>query len=206
MKVLSHRGWWEVPDQKNSLLAFERSLCAGFGVETDIRDRLGELVISHDMPRGGEPTLREFLDLVNGIDLPIALNIKSDGLATELEKALAEYDIPDYFVFDASIPDSRAYLSAGLPICFRLSELEPLDPRAALGHGIWLDAFEGTWFDTKYITQLLSSHGRVCVVSPELHGREYLSCWRLLKPLVGEAGLYLCTDFPEEAQNFLGMG
>ena len=57
MIVLSHRGYWKTAVEKNTPTAFKRSFELGFGTETDVRDRNGELVISHDMPNGSEITL-----------------------------------------------------------------------------------------------------------------------------------------------------
>lgn len=50
IEILAHRGWWTSREDQNSLDALTRALTAGFGVETDIRDCAGRLVVSHDMP------------------------------------------------------------------------------------------------------------------------------------------------------------
>ena len=65
MLILSHRGYWISPIEKNKDVAFNRSFSLGFGTETDVRDCAGKLVISHDMPDGNEKTLEEFLKLLN---------------------------------------------------------------------------------------------------------------------------------------------
>ncbi len=63
--------------------AFRLELEKGYGIETDIRDRQGELVISHDMPCGGECSFSELLKIYKtiGNQTTLAINIKSDGLA-----------------------------------------------------------------------------------------------------------------------------
>ena len=38
MKILSHRGWWQNENEKNTILAFQRSFQNSFGTEMDIRD------------------------------------------------------------------------------------------------------------------------------------------------------------------------
>ena len=71
------------PKNRNALSALRAAL--GFGIETDIRDALGELVISHDPPRSKDAVKFEcFLDLVLATKSAgrIALNIKADGLHT----------------------------------------------------------------------------------------------------------------------------
>ena len=66
MELLAHRGLWQEPAEKNSRIAFERAFQAGFGVETDLRDHGGTVVISHDPPgTTAEPELafEQFLRL-----------------------------------------------------------------------------------------------------------------------------------------------
>lgn len=41
MKIISHRGFWHNPSEKNTEMAFCRSFELGFGTETDVRDSLG---------------------------------------------------------------------------------------------------------------------------------------------------------------------
>ena len=81
MRIISHRGYWKTPSEKNTINAFQRSFDLGFGTETDIRDLAGEIVVSHDLPKGDEIRLEKFLALVssyeNAHSLTLALNIKS---------------------------------------------------------------------------------------------------------------------------------
>ena len=64
MEILSHRGYWQCPEEKNQEVAFSRSFDLGFGCETDLRDYGGEIVISHDMATGGELTFEKLLQLM----------------------------------------------------------------------------------------------------------------------------------------------
>ncbi|MFQ6343008.1 hypothetical protein [Campylobacter sp. VTCC 70190] len=41
MQILSHRGYWKNKEEKNSIVAFERSLTKMYGLETDLRDNGG---------------------------------------------------------------------------------------------------------------------------------------------------------------------
>ena len=128
MKIISHRGYWQDASEKNSIAAFHRSFALGFGTETDVRDCAGQLVISHDMPTGNELSFDAFLQLADNYKSPsrltLALNIKSDGLVDPINEAVARYSGLDCFVFDMSIPDSRAYLESSLPVFMRMSEVE----------------------------------------------------------------------------------
>lgn len=60
--ILAHRGLWREPAERNSLAALEAALAESFGVETDVRDLGGQLVISHDPPGPGTLPLAAFLD------------------------------------------------------------------------------------------------------------------------------------------------
>lgn len=206
MKILSHRGYWKLPAEKNTLAAFTRSFRLGFGLETDIRDVSGKLVISHDVPQGDELPLDDFLELAASqpeiTGCPLALNIKSDGLANLLAVALRPYAHLDCFVFDMAVPDMRGYFGSGIPVYTRLSEVEPQAPWLDLCKGVWLDCFESDWYSIDQVRQLLTQGKRVCIVSPELHGRAPEPAWEKLRAVASEPALMLCTDFPEAAQHF----
>jgi glycerophosphoryl diester phosphodiesterase len=207
MIVLSHRGYWLEPSEKNTRTAFLRSAQLGFGTEIDVRDLAGQLVISHDPPHGGEMSLAEFLALWSDWSLPLAINVKADGLAQPLKVAMERTGLTDWFAFDMAIPDALQQLRHGVPIFARLSEYEPepqpLIERAA---GVWLDGFHGEWWDADLLRRLLDAGKRVCVVSPELHGREPTAAWDRLIPLAGTPGLMICTDLPERAREVFERG
>ena len=204
MKILSHRGYWKSPEEKNQAEAFNRSFDLQFGTETDIRDHGGKIVISHDMPNGSEMPLEECLALLAGRNLPLALNVKADGMALLLKDLLQKYNLQNYFVFDMSIPDTFSYINAGLNVFARVSEYELLPVCYDQLKGIWLDAFQSIWYPVELIKEFLSAGKSVCLVSPELHQREPLTLWSLIKEagLQEEQALMLCTDFPEDAQIF----
>lgn len=205
MKVLSHRGYWKAPNEKNSETAFRRSFVMGIGTETDIRDRCGELVVSHDMPDSDAISLEELLKLTNissdNSDITLALNIKADGLADSLQKIILRYPRVDSFVFDMAVPDMREYFSAGVPVFTRMSEVEQHPVWLDRAAGVWLDGFNSEWYSNKLIESILDMKKRVCVVSPELHGRPHGSLWDLLNKM-DHSDLMICTDYPEEAISY----
>lgn len=202
MQILSHRGYWKVPTEKNSTVAFSRSRRLGFGVETDIRDLSGRLVISHDMPNGSEPGLEDLARLFHDKDLPLALNIKADGLVEVLKKGLSRYKIRDWFAFDMSVPDMRSYLDEKLPVFARVSDVERNPSWIDEVAGIWLDSFHVDNYDIGRCSEFLQTKMRVCIVSPELHGWAYEPLWRAIKPISTHVGSMLCTDYPERAKAF----
>lgn len=206
MEILSHRGYWKSVPEKNSAIAFKRSFSLGFGTETDFRDYRGEIVVSHDIADERCLSAREFFDIYLSYDnfLPLALNIKADGLQEKLQKLLDEYSIENYFFFDMSIPDMISYRKSKLKYFSRLSEYEPQAALYEEASGVWIDCFIDDWVEEGEIGRHLDAGKRVCLVSPDLHKREYLPFWTTVSQmkLVGSDRLLLCTDYPEEAREF----
>jgi hypothetical protein len=118
-----------------------------------------------------------------------------------LKEMLLAHHIEQYFVFDMSIPDAVQYLRASMPIAARLSELEEGTQLLERADTIWLDAFYGEWYTDDLILSLQDKNKRVCIVSPELHGRPHDQLWTRLRrlPKHAQTELYLCTDFIDEA-------
>ena len=206
MKIISHRGYWLDAAEKNAESAFLRSISLGFGTETDVRDCMRRLVISHDMPHGKEMDFGRLLSIINGATFLLAINIKSDGLAELICEQMKGYSRDNWFVFDMSVPDMRHHLAVGNPVFGRMSEVEQIPAWFDRVEGVWLDSFEGEWFDASLITALLAQGKRVCVVSSELHGRERGGLWSMLRPFARENQVILCTDFPLEASTFFEIG
>lgn len=207
MNILAHRGWWTHPDERNTLTAFERALAAGFGLELDVRDQNGRLVVSHDPPVGDTldfATLLESFDR-HGRPGPLAINVKADGLQALLAEMLKPLAPMEFFVFDMSVPDTLGYLSAGLPVFTRQSEYEPQPVFLDRAAGVWLDCFEGEWFDAAVIRGHAQAGRAVAVVSPELHKRSHLDAWAAWRAADGP-GVMLCTDFPADAKDFFHAG
>ena len=205
MKILSHRGYWKEEAEKNTIEAMRRSFSLGFGTETDVRDYNGDLFISHDIADENAISFQKFLEIYGEYskDLPLALNIKSDSLQLKLKEALARNKIENYFLFDMSIPDALGYLRNEVKNVFtRQSEYEKDPSFYEKANGVWLDSFEGDWFDNNLISAHLAKGKMVCIVSPELHKRSHLESWKKYKFLSTEKNLFLCTDFPEEAREF----
>lgn len=197
--IIAHRGYWEKESEKNTKIAFERAFDNGFGIETDLRDTKGKIVISHNMPAGDEMTFEELLQLLDNRDLPLALNIKADGQAAEIKQLLDKYNHTNYFTFDMSIPEMVVQHKLGLKVFTGLSDIVPYPILQEQAKGVWLDCFNSDWFGEKEILDLLNQGKQVCVVSPDLHNREYKYIWEKYKNL---SGFMICTDYPNEAREF----
>lgn len=205
MDIISHRGYWIDSIEKNSLTAFTRSIYHGFGMETDLRDANSRLVISHDIPNGDELFIEDFASL-NGIqELPLALNIKSDGLAKLVKNLINKYNLNKAFVFDMSIPDTLMHLRENNPVFTRLSEFESTPCFYNESMGVWLDAFLSDWYSKSTIDKILDDGKKICIVSPELHKRDYGFIWDLLLNYKQDDRVILCTDFPEKAKQFFKL-
>jgi len=199
MNILCHRGYWKIPAEKNTPAAFKRGYELGLGTETDLRDLNGKLVISHDPPGLDAITFDDFLSMTPKT-LFLALNVKSDGLAKEAIQSLKNHGHEAYAFFDMSVPDMRSYIRLGAPVAARLSEFEPwVDALMVDAPYIWLDAFQGDWYDSAYLTKLLATNKNILVVSSELHGRPKDTQWALLDSFRHSDKLTLCTDLPEAA-------
>ncbi|MBL0690359.1 MAG: phosphodiesterase [Alphaproteobacteria bacterium] len=209
MQIISHRGYWLNTEEKNKESSFVRSFDNGFGTEIDLRENGGNIVISHDIPSGGEITFEEVLQTMRGRNLLLALNIKSDGLIDKILNLLDKYDHTNYFTFDMSIPDMVVQIEKGAKVFSPLSDL--VNPAVLLdkSKGVWLDAFNSLWYREKEIDNLIDNGKQVCVVSSDLHKRfeELESQWQLLSRCknYNSNDLILCTDSPIKAINFLKM-
>jgi glycerophosphoryl diester phosphodiesterase len=207
MIVLSHRGYWKVVQEKNTRSAFERSFSMGLGTETDVRDCNSQLVISHDVATAGAMPVEEFFDIYkeSGKQLPLALNIKADGLQQELARLLSKYDIRNYFVFDMAVPDGLQYARQGFNTYTRHSEFETVPAYYDLAIGVWLDEFSRHWITDTTIEYHLKNKKALCIVSPDLHKRANSVTWshyRELEKKIGLNRLMLCTDYPEQALEY----
>jgi hypothetical protein len=186
----------------NTAGAFRRAFAGGFGLETDVRDQDAALVVSHDPPAAGAPSVDRLLD-PSGIPpgTPLAINVKADGLAPLFASWLRRCGEPDVFFFDMSAPEQRRY--AGMPCFTRQSDMEPEPVLLADAQGIWLDAFAADWWSLDLVEAHLRTCRRVAIVSPELHGRDPAPRWHMLRNArwKGSDNVLLCTDHPDVARD-----
>ncbi len=204
---MAHRGLWNAQVKGNSLQALQGALKAGFGVETDVRDLDGRLVVSHDPAKSGSLSFDGFLDAVEDINpsAVLALNVKADGLQQLLLESLSKYDLPNVLFFDMSFPTQYVFSKAFKPknIATRQSEFEPEPALYSSCGWVWIDCLTREWIAKEEIERHLKNGKKLCFVSPELHGRNQKPFWRFLKEMNGP-DLFLCTDLPIQARGFFG--
>jgi glycerophosphoryl diester phosphodiesterase len=110
--IYAHRGIWSSIEEQNSSSSFESAAENGFGIETDFRSFKSKLVISHD-PLSKSNFLDFDMNLFSGI--PVAMNIKEDGLGELYKEFLFENSSDFSFVFDGSIPEMQKIRKKGIP-------------------------------------------------------------------------------------------
>lgn len=143
-----------------------------YGVEVDIRTFNNELILQHDPLKSGE-NLEDWLKHFEHQTL--ILNVKEEGLEEALLSLMRKYQINDFFFLDQSFPFLVKWAKLGERRCaLRVSEFESIETVLSLSHQIdwvWVDCF--THFPlSKFAAQQLESSGfRLCIVSPELQGR-----------------------------------
>jgi hypothetical protein len=171
------------------------------GVEVDIRTRNSDLILHHDPFADGE-LLERWLDgFRHGI---LILNVKEEGLEDRLIKMMAERGIERFFFLDQSFPFLVRTAQGGESRCaVRVSEFESVETALSLAgriEWVWVDCFTRFPLDGSAARRLAEGGFRLCLVSPELHGRspdsEIPNLQRLLEAEGIEADA-VCTKRPE---------
>lgn len=203
MQIIAHRGFWKTSEEKNSLVALRRALEDGYGFETDIRDCAGQLLITHNPPKGDEATLEEVLRIYQETrsTATLALNIKADGLQEMLKPMLEKYGVKNYFFFDMSVCDTILYVEQQLKFASRSSEFEPYLPFYKDSEVVWVDYFDGRTNIVDELRKYIADGKMPCIVSPELHKLPYEAMWQMLKDN-GLTNIMLCTDVPDKAEEY----
>lgn len=206
MKILAHRGYWNKSIANNSAEAIRTALERGYGFESDVRDYMGEMVISHNIADSESQRaekvfqwLAEFKD-----EYCFAINIKADGLKEHLLHLLKKYEIENYFTFDMSVPQMIEFDMAGIKYFTRQSEVESIPVMYERAAGIWIDCFfSEEWITEEVLKEHIQKGKQICLVSPDLHKRAYRDFWKELKGYqIDFDKVMLCTDYPDEAKCF----
>jgi hypothetical protein len=143
------------------------------GIEVDLRDSRGKLVLWHDpFPPEDAPLFEDFLKHYR--HRLIILNVKSERIEVPILDLMQQHQITDYFFLDSSYPMIRHLVQRGEHrIAVRFSEFEPIESALALAgdvEWVWVDCFTKMPLDPAQY-QRLRRHFRLCAVSPELQGR-----------------------------------
>lgn len=167
------------------------------GVELDLRDQRGRLVLQHDPFKDGE----DFEDYLRHFQHRLMiLNIKSERIEWRVLELVQRFGIRDYFFLDCSFPMIRQLVEVGeRRIAVRFSEAEPVESALALAgliDWVWVDCFTKMPLDPDAYIRL-KEHFQLCAVSPELQGRPVttIADYRnTLRPFPVDA---VCTKRPD---------
>ena len=172
-----------------------------FGVEVDIRTRGNQLIMHHDPFQDGEDFENWLRVYQHGI---LILNVKEEGLEERLIKIMQSNGIQDYFFLDQSYPFLVKWAKAGERRCaVRVSEFESIESAMTLAgkvDWVWLDCFTHFPLNHKEVQRLKEGGFKLCLVSPELQGRNAEFEIPLLANLLKERNIVVeavCTKFPD---------
>ena len=142
------------------------------GIEFDVREYKGEIVIAHDFERPG-PLLSDFLKKAK--DHKLIINVKSEGLIEEVLSYLDGNQITNYFFLDLNYPEMVKLHSQGnFKFAVRLSEYESINKSINLNpKWIWVDCFNHYDVTLNDIKLIREAGAKICLVSPELQSKKF---------------------------------
>ncbi len=181
-----------------------RDLRPGWGAEIDLRSiatQAGRIILAHDPWTRGD-FLEDWLDefCLRKLSGTVILNTKEDGLEERAIMALQQRKMTNFFFLDTTLPTLVRWTirDARREFAVRLSAFEPpelADKFAGRAQWLWLDCFEGTPMPIEQIESIARKF-RVCLVSPELHGKaiESVGAFEKIAPVAAA----ICTKFPDK--------
>jgi hypothetical protein len=164
MKLISHRR-----NTVSELLATDPK----YGIEVDVRSEGDRLIIHHDPCVAGESFDKWINAYRHGT---LILNVKEEGLEARLITLMQFKGITDYFFLDQSFPFLVKWSKAGERRCaIRISEFESIDTALTLAgkvDWVWVDCFTRFPLSEHDSKRLTDAGFKLCLVSPELQGRD----------------------------------
>ena len=178
-----------------------RATSRKYGVEVDIRSYGNNLIIHHDPFVEGELFENWLSEYHHGT---LILNVKEEGLESRLIELMQLHNINDFFFLDQSFPFLVKWSLKGERHCaVRVSEFESIDTALSLTgkiNWVWVDCFTHFPLQHSQALQLQSAGFKLCLVSPELHGRDAITEIPLLNKLLTERKINIdaiCTKHPD---------
>lgn len=164
MKLISHR--------RNTLEELKQTP-SKYGVEVDIRSYADKLIIHHDPYIAGNSFEEWVSEYKNGT---LILNVKEEGLEKRVIQLMEKYEIEDYFFLDQSFPFLIKWSNLGVNrAAVRVSEFETIETALTLAgkvDWVWVDCFTRFPLSTEDAKTLKQAGFKLCLVSPELQGRD----------------------------------
>lgn len=200
MQLISHR--------RNTLEELAATP-ATYGIEVDIRSYGQKLVVHHE-PFVEGVLLEEWLAAYShGV---LILNVKEEGLETRLIQLMERFEIVDFFFLDQSFPFLVKYSKLGERRCaVRVSEFESIQTALTLAgkvDWVWVDCFSNFPLGNDDATLLKEAGFKLCLVSPELQGRDAELEIPQLVELLKERNICadaVCTKRPDVWERFFSL-
>lgn len=191
MKLIAHR---------RNTLAELRATPIEYGVEVDIRSVGERLIIHHDPFVDGEDFIAWLAHYRHGT---LILNVKEEGLEQRLLNLMAEQGIGDFFFLDQSFPFLIKTARQGERRCaVRVSEFESIETVLTLAgmiDWVWVDCFSRFPLTGAEAGKLQALGFRLCLVSPELQGRNGAQEIPEMRAFLRQEGISadaVCTKLP----------
>jgi hypothetical protein len=172
-----------------------------YGIEVDIRSEGDRLIIHHDPCVAGE-SFDEWISAYRHGTL--ILNVKEEGLESRLISLMKSRGISDFFFLDQSFPFLVKWSKAGEHRCaVRVSEFESIETALTLAgkvDWVWVDCFTHFPLHVQDARRLKDAGFKLCLVSPELQGRDAKVEIPRLRSLLTERRIVadaVCTKRPE---------
>ena len=190
------------------------SISKNFGAEIDVRYHQNKLVLHHDPFNHHKDrsisTLEEFLEAWERSSTLI-LNIKSEGIEQKCIELLEKYKIQRWFFLDLSMPyfvkyaeyiaekKYKSFTRKNLAVRFSDKECFEYANNFFKNAGwIWIDYFEDHPLNLKNYKMIKNSNVKICLVSPELHGRDKADAYDLALNIKKSFEIdAVCTKYPE---------
>ena len=129
-------------------------------------------------------------------------NVKEEGLEREVRDRAVAAGIERFFMLDLSFPALLRMARLGeRRLAVRVSEYEPVQQAlllAGMVEWVWLDVYFGFPVNKAEVIALKTAGLKLCLVSPELHGRDVEEITEMQKQMARD-GLVMdavCTKFP----------
>lgn len=197
MRLISHR--------RNTLVQLNETPLK-YGVEVDIRSHGDMLIIHHDPFVHGESFEAWLAAYRHGT---LILNVKEEGLEARLIDLMQRAGIEDYFFLDQSFPFLVKYSRLGVHRCaVRVSEFESIQTALTLAgrvDWVWVDCFTQFPLSHDDARKLQEAGLKLCLVSPELQGRDAETEIAQLVQMLQEQNIHaeaVCTKRPDLWEKF----
>jgi hypothetical protein len=168
-----------------------------FGIELDLRSQGARVIVHHDPFVAGEDFERWLEDYRHRL---LILNVKEEGLEQRLIALMRERGIEDWLFLDQSFPFLIRTARAGESRCaVRISEFETIETALTLAgqvRWVWVDCFSRFPLNGEQARRLQAAGFKLCLVSPELQGRDATTEIPALRALLAREGIVadaVCT-------------